>query len=156
MKRILLFNLLAALLLASSGFAGDTANPASNQMANPDKTAPALLYSVRPEPVEYSPGRLIEGYVTLEITVAVDGSVKSANVLYRTSAMAVDNAIQAVEEWKFSPATWHGRPVPAKVVYCLPFGANLPMYAAEDPPVQYDTTTLGDNQSRPEGVFSVR
>ena len=119
--------LLVTLIMAAGTIAGTPANK-SQEMPN-DYIAPQLLMSVRPEPVEYLPGRLIEGYVTLEIRVGQDGIVKSANVIYKTSSLAVANAIHAVAQWRFAPATLNGRPTDALVAYSLPFGQNLSVFA---------------------------
>ena len=150
MKKIMMVSLLAALILAGSSFAQQGGKNAAIQA-----TSPQLVNAVRPEPVEYSPHRLIEGYVTLEIRVAVDGTVKGANVLYRTSPMAVSSAIQAVEQWKFEPATVKGKPVEAVVVYSLPFGNNLPVFANEDHPVKLQLADAEGNMKE-EILYTVK
>ena len=124
--------LIMALMLTASALAGSPENR-SQQM--PDGyLPPQLLVSVRPEPVEYAPGRIIEGFVTLEIRVGIDGVPKSANVLYKTSDYAVNHAIQAVEQWRFAPASLDGQLVDALVTYSLPFGQNLSIFANSEYP----------------------
>ncbi len=90
--------------------------------------APKPVETVKPERVFYSPSREVEGYVTVEMLVNEEGNVEEAKVLYRTSKMAVENAIDAVSEWKFEPATLDGVPVKATVAYNLAFGLNLDSY----------------------------
>jgi TonB family protein len=147
MKRFVILGLLMALWAGAI----QAAEPAADQFA----TAPILVSSVRPEPVEYSPGRLIEGFVTLEITVATDGSVKGAHILYRTSPMAVSSAVQAVEKWKFAPATLKGQPVESVIVYSLPFGSNLPIFANADYPTRLKATSLDGGETE-QVLYSVK
>lgn len=122
---------LSIFLLANFSIADDDAGfePASQSYK-----APKLEQSVNPEPVWYAPGKYVEGYVTLELKVGVSGDVEGVKVLYRTSSMAVNSAVQAVEQWKFSPATFHGEAVTSYVAYSLPFGfgSNLGIFANEN------------------------
>ena len=134
MNRNIIFKAMALLVVLVS--AAIPAATLENIVAD-DYSAPVLLTSVRPEPVEYAPGRLVEGYVTLEIRVGIDGRVKSANVLYRTSATAVPSAVRAAEKWIFEPARWQGEPVESDVVYSLPFGRNLSIFANDEYPTRY-------------------
>lgn len=151
MKRSVLFVLLAVLAIATVGYA-----QAAQESVDQTATAPKLVKAVRPEPVEYSPGRLIEGFVTLEIRVATDGTVKGANILYRTSSWAVPSAIAAVEHWKFEPATVQGKPVEAVVVYSLPFGSNdLPIFAADNYPTRL-LLTEQDGSRTEQMLYSVK
>ncbi|HEX7344369.1 MAG TPA: energy transducer TonB [bacterium] len=118
---------IVTLITVAGSLAGTPEN--GSQVLPNGYIAPQLLMNVRPEPVEYLPGRLIEGYVTLEIRVGQDGIVKSANVIYKTSSLAVASAIHAVAQWRFAPATLDGHPTDALVAYSLPFGQNLSIFA---------------------------
>jgi TonB family protein len=122
---------LSIFLLASLGIAADDAGFQPNSQGY---EAPVLKHSVRPEPVWYAPGKYVEGYVTLELRIGVDGDVEGVKVLYRTSPMAVNSAVQAVEEWKFQPASFNGEAVTSYVAYSLPFGfgSNLQIYANDN------------------------
>ncbi|MBD3165063.1 TonB family protein, partial [bacterium] len=91
-------------------------------------TAPKLVDSVRPDPVYYSMHREIEGYVTLELLVNEEGEVDQAKVKYTTSDLAVKNALEAVSQWTFEPATVSGTPMKSWVAYNLPFGSALSIY----------------------------
>jgi len=129
---VILGTLAMILVMTAGALAG---SPENRSQKGPDGyTPPQLLVSVRPELIEYAPGRLIEGYVTLEIRVGSDGIVKSANVLYKTSSLAVASAIQAVAQWKFQPAMLNGRPLDALVAYSLPFGRNLAIFSNAEYP----------------------
>ncbi|MBU0519625.1 TonB family protein [bacterium] len=95
-------------------------------------TAPQLINSVTPDPVSYAPGRIVEGYVTLELKVSENGTVDAVKVLYRTSPLAVKSAVRALEQWKFEPAYFNGKPVTSYVAYSLPFGNNLQIFANDN------------------------
>ncbi len=88
--------------------------------------------TVKPERVYYAPGREVEGYVTLELTVDDQGMVENARVLFKTSNLAVQNAVDAVSKWVFEPATLDGKPVSSRVAYSLPFGPDLEILQADD------------------------
>ena len=123
---------LITLIMMANSLAGTPENKAQGKVDG--YVPPQLLVSVRPEPVEYAPSRLIEGFVTLEIRVGIDGVPKSANVLYKTSNLAVSHAIHALEQWRFTPATLNGHMVEALVTYSLPFGQNLSIFANAEYP----------------------
>ena len=131
-SKAILGSAIITLIMLASSFAGTPVDRSQELPAG--YMPPQLLVSVRPEPVEYAPGRLIEGFVTLEIRVGIDGIPKSANVLYKTSDYAVSHAIHAVEQWRFAPASLDGKLVDALVTYSLPFGQNLSIFANSEYP----------------------
>ena len=69
--------------------------------------------------------REIEGYITFELVINEEGRVENAKVIYRTSKLAVRNAIDAVARWKFEPAKINGIPVKVLVAYNVPMGPIL-------------------------------
>lgn len=142
--RTLLYPLLAILIAAPAGVSTSGEMVAMHQPESTSLTAPRLISCVRPDPVEYAPGRTVEGFVTLEIKVGLAGEVMSARVLYRTSYLAVRSAIRAVEEWNFTPGTLDGKPVITYVVYSLPFGRNLPIFADKNYPNRVLDPTTGE------------
>jgi TonB family protein len=74
-------------------------------------TAPHLTYSTEPEYDDASRKAKIEGVVEVQITVTKDGLVRDAKIR-RSLCEALDKkAIEAVSQWKFSPATKYGKPV---------------------------------------------
>ena len=87
-------------------------------------TAPKLVKMVRPDAI-YINNRPIEGYVTLELLVNDTGTVDKAKVLYRTSQLAVANAVDAASKWKFEPAKVNGKPVKSYIAFNVPFGRQL-------------------------------
>ncbi|MBK5256904.1 MAG: energy transducer TonB [Vicinamibacteria bacterium] len=72
---------------------------------------PRLLKQTRPVYPQEAFIKKIEGVVTLEILIGVDGRVGRARVL-RSIPQLDAAAIQTVRQWVFSPAIKGGRPVP--------------------------------------------
>ncbi len=123
-------SLLMILLIASLSWAGNSES--SFEPGTLSYTPPVLKQSVRPEPVSYAPGRVVEGYVTLELKIGTSGDVEGVTVLYRTSVIAVKSAVKAVEQWEFKPATLNGEAVTSFAAYSVPFGQNLQIFANEN------------------------
>ena len=71
---------------------------------------PRLLKQTRPVYPQEAVIKKIEGVVTLEIVIGVDGKVGRARVL-RSIPQLDAAAIQTVRQWVFSPAIKGGRPV---------------------------------------------
>jgi TonB family protein len=132
MKKLFLILSLTA-VLAVSAFAldlADVANVVPVDNISCDYTAPELKESVRPERIVIN-NREIEGYVTLELRIDTEGVVQNAKVLYKTSHLAVNNAVEAVSNWKFTAATLDGQAVSSLVAYNVPFGRNLDVFAED-------------------------
>lgn len=84
-------------------------------------TAPDLLKEVRPHYTEDARRQGIEGDVLLEIVVRADGSVGDVNVVQGLGGGLNRNAIDAVRQWRFSPARRHGAPVDVMVEVAVAF-----------------------------------
>ena len=56
-----------------------------------------------------------EGTVVLAMEVGVDGGVHDLQVLRSVDAVLDQKAIEAVRQWKFSPARMNGLPVPVQI-----------------------------------------
>jgi TonB family protein len=84
-------------------------------------TAPELLREVRPAFTEDARRRGIEGDVVLEIVVRRDGSVGDVKVLEGLGGGLNGNAVDAVRQWRFSPARRHGVPVDVMVEVAVAF-----------------------------------
>ena len=138
--------IVTALMIALSAvsFAKENIDAVSVKEFNATYKAPKAVELQKPERVFYSKDREVEGYVTLEITVDAEGKVESARVLYKTSQLAVKNAVNAVSEWAFKPATLNDMPVRSTVAYSLPFGRDLEILQDKDyqPKVIVDDTTV--------------
>jgi protein TonB len=63
----------------------------------------------------------VQGEVVLYAIIRKDGSVDSIQVVRGLDPQLDQNAIQALGEWKFRPATRAGRPVDVEAVVHIPF-----------------------------------
>jgi len=72
---------------------------------------PTLVREVKPSYTDEARRQAIEGDVVLEIVVRNDGSVGNVRVRRTLGAGLEQKAIDAVRQWKFSPAKRHGTPV---------------------------------------------
>jgi protein TonB len=83
--------------------------------------APRLLREVRADYTEDARQRNIAGDVVLEIVVRRDGSVGDVKILQGLPAGLNDRAVQAVRQWRFSPARRQGTPVDVIVEVSVEF-----------------------------------
>jgi protein TonB len=84
-------------------------------------TPPGLLREVRPDYTEDARRRGIEGDVVLEIVVRADGTVGNVTVLQGLGGGLDRRAIDAVRQWRFSPARRFGTPVDVMVEVAVEF-----------------------------------
>ena len=84
-------------------------------------TPPQLLREVKPDYTDDARRRGIEGDVVLEIVVRSDGSVGEVKVLQGLGGGLDRRAIDAVRQWKFSPAKRFGNPVDVLVEVAVEF-----------------------------------
>jgi TonB family protein len=84
-------------------------------------TAPAILREVKPDYTEEGRRRHVEGDVVVEIVVRSDGSVGSVKLLQGLGAGLDQRAIDAVRQWRFSPAKRYGVPVDVMVEVAMEF-----------------------------------
>lgn len=83
--------------------------------------APGLLREVKPEYTEDARRRGVEGDVVLEIVVRSDGGVGDVKILQGLGAGLDERAIDAVRQWRFSPARRLGTPVDVVVEVSIEF-----------------------------------
>jgi protein TonB len=83
--------------------------------------APELLHEVRPDYTEEARRRALSGEVVLEIIVRSDGRVGAVKVLQGLGAGLDQRAIDAVRQWRFSPARRLGTPVDVLVEVAVEF-----------------------------------
>jgi TonB family protein len=76
---------------------------------------------VRPEYTEEARQRSLEGEVILEIVVRRDGSVGEVRVLQGLGAGLNERAVQAVRQWRFTPARRQNAPVDVVVEVAVDF-----------------------------------
>jgi TonB family protein len=84
-------------------------------------TPPQLLREVRPEYTDEARRRNVEGDVVLEIVVRSDGAVGDVKVMQGLGAGLDRRAIDAVKQWRFSPAKRFGAPVDVVVEVAVEF-----------------------------------
>lgn len=84
-------------------------------------TPPTLLREVKPHYTEEARRRGIEGDVVLEIVVRADGTVGEVTLLQRLGSGLDQRAVDAVRQWRFSPARRLGTPVDVLVEVAVEF-----------------------------------
>lgn len=74
--------------------------------------APVTLHRVQPLYTEAARRARTQGFVILQATIDRTGHVTDVRVLKPLPFGLDDAAVQAVRQWRFTPATLQGRPVP--------------------------------------------
>ena len=91
--------------------------------------APERVTYVQPEYPAVAQAARVSGIVILEAIVGTDGSVTDAHVI-RSIALLDQAAINAVRQWKYTPTTLNGVPVPVimtvTVNFAIPDGPGIP------------------------------
>jgi TonB family protein len=82
---------------------------------------PSLLREVKPLYTDEARRRSLEGSVQLEIVVRRDGSVGNLRVVKSLGAGLDERALEAVRQWRFSPAHRMGSPVDVIVQVSVEF-----------------------------------
>ena len=77
-------------------------------------TAPHVIFKVDPQYTEEARAAKIDGQVTLSVVIGADGMAHQINVMSTPDAGLGTKAVEAVEQWKFQPATLKGEAVPVK------------------------------------------
>ena len=84
-------------------------------------TPPGLIREVKPQYTEDARRLGVEGDVVLEIVVRADGTVGQVTVLQRLGSGLDQRAVDAVRQWRFSPARRFGTPVDVMVEVAVEF-----------------------------------
>jgi periplasmic protein TonB len=84
-------------------------------------TPPQLLREVRADYTDEARRAGITGEVVLEIVVRRDGTVGDVKILRRLNSGLDQRAVQAVRQWRFSPARMRGTPVDVIVEVSVDF-----------------------------------
>jgi TonB family protein len=93
------------------------------RLASSDVSAPGPLRKVDPK---YPPTLIkehVEGEVVLYAVIRSDGSVDSIQLVRGIDDQLDANAMQALSQWKFRPATKQGAPVDLEAIVHIPFHA---------------------------------
>jgi protein TonB len=81
------------------------------QDANPKTTPPKVLYKVEPQYTEAAKTAKVSGSVLLSVVVDENGDAQDIQVARSLDEGLDQSAIDAVRQWRFSPATEDGKPV---------------------------------------------
>jgi TonB family protein len=88
--------------------AGDSERPF---VPGGEVTEPRLLYRVEPVYSEIARKLRLEGVAVLQAIISADGRVEEVRVVKSAHAFLDAEAVRAVEQWRYRPATLKGRPV---------------------------------------------
>ena len=83
--------------------------------------APTILHEVKPDYTDDARRRGLSGDVVLEIVVKSDGRVGAVRILQGLGAGLDQRAVDAVRQWRFSPARRLGTPVDVLVEVAVEF-----------------------------------
>jgi len=92
-------------------------------LASTDLSGPSPVRKVDPK---YPPTLInehVEGEVVLYAVIRRDGSVDSIQLVRGLDEELDKNAMNALGQWKFRPATRHGEPVELEAIVHIPFHA---------------------------------
>jgi TonB family protein len=95
--------------------------PEIHHMSDPGMVAPKQLYSPEPEFSEKARIERQQGNVGIDLVVGTDGLPRDPRVACSSAPDLNDNAVAAVKQWKFAPATKDGKPVPVEIVIQVSF-----------------------------------
>ena len=76
---------------------------------------------MKPVYTEEGRRRSVEGEVVMEVVVRADGSIGNVRVLQGLGSGLDQRAIDAVRQWRFSPARRYGTPVDVLVEIAVEF-----------------------------------
>ena len=83
--------------------------------------APTLLTRIEPDYPRLAVAANITGVVILEATVNADGEVTAVRILRSVHALLDDEAVKAVQHWRYSPLTLNGHRSPFVLTVTLSF-----------------------------------
>lgn len=89
----------------------------------PQMVRPILLHKVSPDYPDVMRRARLEGRVTVQAVIGLDGSVESVEILRTSNALFDDAALAAVKQWRYRPATMNG--VPVRVFFTVEVGFVL-------------------------------
>ena len=82
---------------------------------------PIEVTRVKPQYPEAARKARMQGVVILEAIITKTGDVESVRVLRGLNPLLDSAAIRAVQQWKYKPATFNGRPVPVYLTVTVTF-----------------------------------
>ncbi len=85
---------------------------------------PKVIYQPEPKLSEASRKRKDHGTVDISLVVGSDGLPRDLKIMCSSIPDSNQNAIDAVQQWKFSPATKDGKPLPVAIEVEVSFKQN--------------------------------
>lgn len=79
-------------------------------------TAPQLIHSVEPEFTEQARAARLQGQVAIQLIVDANGNPEDMQVVHHLGMGLDEKALEAVRQYRFRPAMFHGRPVPVRLI----------------------------------------
>ena len=89
----------------------------------PEMVRPVLVHKVSPVYPDVPRKARLEGRVTVQAVIGLDGSVESVEILRTSNPLFNDAALAAVRQWRYRPATMNG--VPVRVFFTVEVGFVL-------------------------------
>jgi TonB family protein len=96
-------------------------NPDGPHITSSELTGPATMKKVDPKYPQSLISDRVEGEVVLYAIIRGDGSVDGIQLVRGVDEQLDDNAMQALSQWKFRPATRQGTPVELEAIVHIPF-----------------------------------
>ncbi len=93
-----------------------------------DLAGPVPLKKVDPKYPPELRASHVDGEVVLYAIIRRDGSVDSIQLVHSVDPQLDANAMEALAQWKFSPAEKHGQPVDLEAVVHIPFRSRGPAF----------------------------
>lgn len=89
--------------------------------SEPGVVPPRQLYAPEPEFSEVARKKQVQGTVNIALVVGVDGLAEDLRVACSSTPDLIENALGAVKQWKFVPATKDGKAVPVEILVSVSF-----------------------------------
>lgn len=97
------------------------ANSTEHHLASPDLSPPSPIRKIDPKYPPTLVNEHVEGEVILYAVIRRDGSVDSIQLVRGLDEDLDKNAMNALSQWKFRPATRQGEPVELEAIVHIPF-----------------------------------
>src|SRR5678815_3857212 len=129
LMRLVVLAVIATVSAGAIQSAQGTAAPTSPQQivytARDGIAMPAVIYQEAPRYTEQGIRAKIQGFVSMEFVVEVDGSVGDVRIITPLDLGLDAMAVAALKHWRFRPATKDGLPVRARTNVVLSFSICL-------------------------------
>jgi TonB family protein len=94
-------------------------------------TQPRLIHKVDPQYTKEALDAKLQGTVALDAVIGIDGIPSDIKVVRALGMGLEEKAIECLRQWRFSPGSSHGEPIPVKVRVEINF--RIPDSPAEKP-----------------------